>query len=36
MREILRNLSTRAFRVWQRDADVYFTDVEDRVPAAAP
>ena len=25
MREILRNLSTRAFRVWQRDADVYFT-----------
>lgn len=25
MREILRNLSSRAFRVWQRDADVYFT-----------
>ncbi|MGE5174889.1 MAG: ABC transporter permease [Hyphomicrobiales bacterium] len=25
MREILRNLSRRAFRVWQRDADVYFT-----------
>jgi lipooligosaccharide transport system permease protein len=25
MREIWNNLSTRAFRVWQRDADVYFT-----------
>lgn len=25
MREILRNLSWRALRVWQRDADVYFT-----------
>ena len=25
MREILRNLSLRSLRVWQRDADVYFT-----------
>jgi len=25
MREIVRNLSTRSLRVWQRDADVYFT-----------
>jgi lipooligosaccharide transport system permease protein len=25
MREILRNLSFRSLRVWQRDADVYFT-----------
>lgn len=25
MHEIVRNLSFRAFRVWQRDADVYFT-----------
>ena len=25
MRDIWRNLSLRAFRVWQRDADVYFT-----------
>jgi lipooligosaccharide transport system permease protein len=25
MRDILSNLSVRAFRVWQRDADVYFT-----------
>ena len=25
MRELLRNLSLRSLRVWQRDADVYFT-----------